>query len=312
MDTHRPVVRAGLSLAGFRSPVEVRNFEQAAAEAGLAEPFYELSYTLGESFLRELAFLKGRVLSVHAPCPAGELFPNLASSDSTARRASIEAIRRSAGTAARFQAGRLVLHPGYATDSPVPIDPAKRLAALAEAAGSGQRPRAVREGSICGYRAHLQTAIDGLGEAADACASEGVVLAVENLNPRITYLFQLPSDLAALAKALPVIRVCVDVGHLWISSLAHGFAFSDGMARILETGKVVAAHIHDNSSRLGPPAILADEHALIGSGRIPLVEAIRLLLGAGVSDLIAETTTLPLENLVRLTALLPARLPERR
>jgi len=312
MAASRPTVRTGLSLAGFRSPDEVKRFQEAAREAQGPEPYFELSYTLGEDFLRGLGFLKDRVLSVHAPCPAGEFFPNLGSRDPGVRRESIEMIRRSAGTAAGFGAGRVVLHPGYASDSPVPVDPGRRLAALQAISDREQRYLLASEGSISGkdycesarYRAHLQAAIDGLGAAAAVCKGEGIALAVENLNPRITYLFQLPSELAALAGSLPGIGICADVGHLWISSLAHGFSFSDGLTRILATGRVIAAHIHDNASRLGPPVVFGDDHALVGSGNVPIGSGLRLLLDARVSDLILETTTLPLENLERLSALL--------
>jgi len=312
MTTSRPPVRTGISLAGFRSPDEVKRFQEAAREAQGPEPYFELSYTLGEDFLRGLGFLKDRVLSVHAPCPAGEFFPNLGSRDPGVRRESIEMIRRSAGTAAGFGAGRLVVHPGYTTDSPVPVDPGRRLASLKAVSDRDHRYLLDREGSICGreycespaYRAHLEIAIDGLGKSAEACAGEGAALAVENLNPRITYLFQLPSELVALAQALPGIRICADIGHLWISSLAHGFDFSKGLADILATRRVLAAHVHDNASRLGPPPVFGDDHALLGSGNVPIREALRLLLGTGVSDLIVETTTLPVQNLERLSAML--------
>jgi sugar phosphate isomerase/epimerase len=312
MAASRPTVRTGLSLAGFRSADEVKRFQEAARAALGPEPYFELSYTLGEGFLRGLGFLKDSVLSVHAPCPADEFFPNLGSRDPGVRRESIEMIRRSAGTAAGFGAGRVVVHPGYACDSRVPVDPGRRLAALKPVADREQRGLIASEGSISGrgycesavYRAHLQAAIDGLGAATAVCKGEGIALAVENLNPRITYLFQLPSELAALAGALPGIGVCADVGHLWISSLAHGFAFSDGLTRILATGRVIAAHIHDNASRLGPPPVFSDDHALIGSGNVPIESGLRLLLEARVADLILETTTVPLENLRRLSALL--------
>lgn len=307
-------MRTGLSLAGFRSPDEVKRFQEAAREAQGPEAYFELSYTLSEDSLRGLGFLKDRVLSVHAPCPAGEFFPNLGSRDPGVRRESIEMIRRSAGTAAGFGAGRVVLHPGYACDSPVPVDPDRRLAALKAVSSQERRYLLASEGSISGrgycdsaaYRAHREAAIDGLGTAAAVCKGEGIALAVENLNPRITYLFQLPSDLAVLAGALPGIGICADIGHLWISSLAHGFDFSEGLARILATGRVLAAHIHDNASRLGPPVVFGDDHALVGSGNVPIGSGLRLLLGARVADLILETTALPLENLERLSALLVA------
>lgn len=302
----------GISLAGFRSPEEVRVYQDAARAQFGAEPHFELSYTLDGQFLQKLAFLKGRVLSVHAPCPGGEFFPNLGSRDGGVRRAGVEAVRRSAGTAARFGAARVILHPGYTLDSPVPVDPVRRLADLGALPDEEQRQVWIREGSICrkgycltpSYRAHLETAVEGIEEAAGACAAEGVVLAIENLNPRVTYLFQLPDEHVELAAAVPSISLCIDIGHLWISSLVHGFDFSTGLADMLATGRVRSAHIHDNNSRLGADPVLSDDHAHVGTGSVPVGEALALLTRAGIPALVIETTTHPLESMRRVLALL--------
>ncbi len=127
---------------------------------------------------------------------------------------------------------------------------------------------------------------------------------MENLNPRVTYIFQLPSEIAELVRALPSVRVCVDIGHLWIASLAHGFAFADGLAQILATGSVRSAHIHDNSSRLEPAPFLVDEHGLVGTGTVPVREALAALVRAEVPAIVVETATLQLENTARVLALL--------
>jgi sugar phosphate isomerase/epimerase len=310
----RALPAVGVSLAGFHSAAEVRSYQEAARTGLGREPLFELSCTLREPFLRSLSFLRGSVLSVHAPCPAGEFFPNLGSRDPAVRRDGLEAVRRSAATAARFGARLVVLHPGYTLDAPVPVDPGRRLAGLAALPDEQRLQVQLSEGSICrrgycataSYREHLALALDGLGAADAACRAEGVELAVENLNPRITYIFQLPSELAELARALPSIRLCVDLGHLWISSLAHGFGFAEGLAEILATGRVRSAHIHDNASRLEPEPALADDHALVGSGTVPIGQAVAALARAGVPSLVVETTTLPLENTARLFALLAA------
>jgi sugar phosphate isomerase/epimerase len=127
---------------------------------------------------------------------------------------------------------------------------------------------------------------------------------VENLNPRLTYLFQLPEELTALAREIPEIVFCVDLGHLWISSLAHGFEFLQGLREILATGRVVSVHVHDNPSTLGPPPVLADDHTLIGSGRVPIGEALSVLARAGSPRLIIESKAPALENGERLLRLI--------
>jgi sugar phosphate isomerase/epimerase len=312
MATSKAPALVGISLAGFRSPEEVRAYQDAARAQFGAEPRFELSYTLDGRFLQKLAFLKGRILSVHAPCPWAEFFPNLGSRDGGVRMAGVEAVRRSAGTAARFGAARVVLHPGYTLDQPVPVDPVRRLAELGALTEEEQRQVWIREGSICrkgycltpSYRAHLEAAVEGLEEAAGACAAEGVVLAVENLNPRLTYLFQLPDELVRLAAAIPALSLCVDIGHLWISSLVHGFGFEAGLEVLLATGRVRSAHIHDNGSRLGADPVLSDDHAHVGTGSVPVAEALAMLTRAGIPALVVETTTHPLESMRRVLALL--------
>ena len=119
----------------------------------------------------------------------------------------------------------------------MPVDSNRRLAALVRHAGAEARYVWSQGGSICApgycesaeYRLHREEATANLAEAARLCADEGIELAVENLNPRVTYLFQLPAELVRLVHALPQLRLCVDLGHLWISSLVHGFDFLRGL-----------------------------------------------------------------------------------
>jgi sugar phosphate isomerase/epimerase len=300
-----------VSLAPVRTAGEARALQEQLREQG-REPLFELSYTMDESFLRDASFLRGSVLSVHAPCPGAGFFPNVASRDPAVRRDGVEVVRRSAATAARFGARLVVLHPGYTLDSAVPVDMGRRLFDLADLPDEERGQVWLADGSICrrgycarpSYRARLASAAEGLASAEAACRAEGVELAVENLNPRITYMFQLPSELVELVRTLPAIRVCVDIGHLWISSLAHGFAFGDGLDAILATGRVRSAHIHDNTSRLTPLPMLADEHAPVGSGTVPVRDALAALVRAGVPAVIVETATLLQENTARVIALL--------
>jgi len=266
------------------------------------EPPVELAYTMDGGFLRDVRFLAGRVLSVHAPCPSAEYLPNLGSRDAGVTAEGIETIRRSAATAASFGARAVVLHPGYVTDERVPTDSSRRLSGLAAARGEADLDPRFPGGTVCrpqycstaAYGEHLRRAIDLLAQAVRACGAEGPLLAVENLNPRIRYLFQLPSEMVEAAAAVPDLRFCVDVGHLWISSLLHGFAFLPGLREILATGRVVTAHIHDNSSVLGDAPRLADDHGAVGTGRVPIRAAVEAMAEAGVPSLVIESTGAPL------------------
>ncbi len=275
----------GVSLVAFSNAGEVRRFLDQARERHGHSPLIELSYAMSRDFLDSVSFLKGRVFSAHAPCPRAELFPNLGSRDPAVVAESLESIRASATTAAAFGARTLVLHAGYTLDAGVYSDPRRRLAALGPEGGICE-PGSCETGP---YRAHLETAVDNLRRACALCEREGVRLAVENLNPRLTYLFQLPGELAHLAREIPDVALCVDLAHLWIASLVHGFAFTDGLREILSTGCVASAHIHDNPSAAGPGSRLSDDHATIGSGRVPVADALPLLAAAGVRPLIVES-----------------------
>lgn len=306
----------GVSLVAFSSVAEIRRFVTEVRRRHGGEARFELSYTTSPRMLEELEPLRGSVLSAHAPCPPAELFPNLGSRDPAVVGESLQTIRRSAETAAGFGADTLVLHPGYTTDAGVFSDSRRRLASLVALAATGdpedERWLWLPQGTVCRrgycasphYRVHLEAATGNLRRAAALCAAQGVRLAAENLNPRLTYLFQLPDELVELTAAVPDIALCVDLGHLWISCLVHGFGFREGLQRILDTGRVVTVHVHDNSSTLGPPPVLGDDHAMIDSGRVPIRDALPLLAAAGVRRLVIESAESPLDNYGRLLQLL--------
>ena len=205
--------RTGVSLSAFRSPAEVEAFREASLVGGRADPLFELAYTLDRRNLDGLASIRGRTLSVHAPCPGGVHFPNFGSADPAVQAESLETLGRSAETAREFGAGIMVLHPGYTTDLPVFVDSAKRLAGVDAGAAREAEWVWVAEGSICRpgyclspvYSRHMEIALEGLAAAAELCAKAGVLLAVENLNPRLSYLFQVPAEFTVLAKRVPAI-----------------------------------------------------------------------------------------------------------
>ena len=300
-------LQIGISLTAFADPEAVKDFIGRAEERGI-DPLFELSYSSDRNFLEAVSFLKGRVVSVHAPCPRQEFFPNLGSRDQAVVEESLRAIRESARTAARFGASHLVLHPGYTFDQPVHLDARVRLRFLESHLQEKKRWIWIEQGAICRpeycqseqYRLHLDQAFVNLERAAELCRKEGVRLCAENMNPRVSYLFQTPEDLLPLGDAIPHISLCIDLGHLWLSSLVHGFDYLGAIERLARSGRVAATHIHDNRSTLEGSAFLADEHLSIGSGVIPLAAAIRLLIDQTQTTLMAETIHAPLANLETL------------
>jgi sugar phosphate isomerase/epimerase len=319
-----PEPRIACSTVSLCGVGAVASYQSAYREAFGAEALFELNYEWELDSPAQVPGLRGAVVSVHAPCPRSANFPNLGSRDPAVLRASFEDIRRSAETATAFGAGLVVLHPGYTLDVAVPVDSSRRLAVLTRHVGDAARYIWSQGGRICtpgycetaGYRQRREEATARLAAAARLCAEEGVQLAVENLNPRVTYLFQLPAELVRLAHAVPQLRLCVDLGHLWISSLVHGFDFLHGLRDVLSTGRVVSAHVHDNSSQLGtrvsehivdaPPAgsRFGDDHFAIGRGGVPIAAAVHQMKRAGVGTLVVETLDPPLESVHRLARML--------
>jgi sugar phosphate isomerase/epimerase len=312
------------STMSLRSVDAVAAYAAAYRAAFAAPALFELGYEWNVDSPSLAPILRGAVVSVHAPCPRSPFFPNLGSRDPPVRRRSLEDIRTSAETAAEFGAGFVVLHPGYTLDIAVPLDADRRYATLARYTGGEERFIWSRGGSICApgycesatYRSHREVAVANLSEALRVCTDEGVGLAVENLNPRVGYLFQLPAELVGVVHALPRLRICVDLGHLWIASLVHGFDFLSGLRAILATGRVASAHIHDNDSQLGrrevrgvvdaPPegSRFVDDHLALGRGTIPIAAAVQQLKRAGVGILVVETRDPPLESVRRLMRML--------
>ena len=166
----------------------------------------------------------------------------------------------------------------------------------------------IKEGSVCKpsycetqvYKTHLHEATSNLQKAALICKEEGVQLCVENLNPRITYLFQLPEDLINLTRKTEDLFICLDIGHLWISSLVYQFDFMGAIDNICRTGRVLMSHIHDNRSTLTNTIYLADEHDQIGNGNVPVEKALRFFKKRCLTNCIIESNASPIENLKRI------------
>lgn len=261
---------------------------------------YELAYTMSGDTLRTLEpLLRGKVASVHACCPATGHFPNFASVDRRVAAESFRDMGDTLETAVRFGASIVVLHPGYATDSAMPSSYGARKALL----GRPEFRAEIRheEGAICGpgynrterYRSYALRTMERLGELAERCQARGVRLAAENLNPRVGYLFHTPDEMAEIAAIHPNLGICLDIGHLYMSSFAYGFDFLDGLRRIVSTGKVATCHLHANSSG---PGCFRDDHASVDRFGFPIGAALDALLESG-ANLVLEVVEEPARNM---------------
>ncbi|MEW6549692.1 MAG: TIM barrel protein [Spirochaetota bacterium] len=291
--------RIGVSLVGMRS---VGELEAYLGEIG-PEARFELSYKMSESQLLGVRpHIEGRVLSCHACCPSTEYFPNLASADPEVLAQSLKDMDATLATARDFGAGIVILHAGYVTDLAMPSSYAARKAVLS-------RPEFLKdirhaEGAICGpdyvetprYKEYAERTKERLADLARRYAREGTRLAAENLNPRVGYLFHTPREMVDLASLDEDLWLCLDVGHLYISSFAYGFDFLEGVSKIVATGKVATCHIHANSSG---PGIFKDDHESMDAPGFPLDKVLDILIPSG-ANLIVEAV----EDLARNTRIL--------
>lgn len=297
-----------ISLVGFTSAASIGQYLDEFPSMQV-----ELSYKMNTQFLDEVApLLAGRVASVHACCPQEPIFPNFGSHDKEVLKASYRAVEESFRTAARFQADLLVLHPGYVTDFAIPSDNQKRKELLSDPSFDPYVFK--QEGSICYpsypqsavYRFHAEQATAELAKVALLGKKYGVRLAVENLNPRVGYLFQTPEEMLSLTRDNPDLFLCLDVGHLWISSCLYGFDYFTGLKTILDTQRVINCHLHANSSNRGEARYADDHHSLDKYG-FPYEEVVSTLLGTG-ANLVLETVENPRENTMLLQSLMEKKL----
>ncbi len=304
--------RIGLSLVSLHKPVEVKTFSEKYFNEAGKYPLYELSYRMDTPFIKNVDFIKGRVLSGHAPCPGEVYLPNFGSRDSVVVKESLDSIRQSMDTVRSFGGDVLVLHAGYTLDSPVFTEYAKRKKVLED-----YEKRStwlwLKDGSICKpgyesseeYKVHMEETLKNLKSAADICMDKGIKLAVENLNPRLTYLFQIPDDFIRLIEEIPNIYICIDIGHLWISSLVHGHDYFEALRTLTSTDRVVSVHIHDNNSRGGKNPRYADDHGSFGTGTVPIEKSISVIVENSSANLIIEASSDPMMNLKKLDLMVP-------
>lgn len=270
---------------------------------------FELSYEMTRPLLDSMReMILGSVVSIHAACPNTEYFPNLASNDPHVLQQSLIDLHASLDTANSFEAQVMVLHPGYATNQAVPSHNGRRQELLT---GKEFHPYIWREsGSICipsytrtgHYLQYRDNALAHLKQFAIECRGRGVTLAIENLNPRVGYLFQTPEEMVELVTEVPECSLCLDVGHLWISSCLYGFDFHQGVRDILDTQKVVTTHLHSNSSHPGSDVQsiqLEDDHTSLDKHGFPYEWVISQIAASG-AHMVLEVKEHPLDNFILL------------
>ncbi len=276
-----------MSLVGFADAAEI-----AAYKADFPSMQYELSYKMSEQLLSEVApLLSGSIASVHACCPSLPIFPNFGSHDPEVLSESYDAVMQSFATARHCGADIVVLHPGYVCDASMPSSNAERKKLLDDPVFSQYVVHA--RGAICGpdypgqavYRRHAAQAFKELEKVAGIASSYSVKLAVENLNPRAGYLFQTPQEMERLAT-IDNVYLCLDVGHLWISSFVYGFPYLPAIKQILATQKVVTCHLHSNATDAQAKHFSDDHHPLDKHG-FPAREVLSLV-SASNANLVLE------------------------
>lgn len=309
-----------ISLVGFKKAEEVlaliMEYDDPAVQK---HAHFELSYQLEPRMLRDLKpIVTGRVISVHAGCPSSSVFPNLASSDPAVLTESNEILEDSMATARSFGASILVMYPGYVMDRAMPVGNLERQSLLNSEEFAPFIWR--KEGAICNreyidtpeYWEYFDRAAFQLGKFAKKCKENGLKLAIENQNLRVGYLCHTAVGMERLVEASPDIYLCLDVGHLWISSCLYGFDFINTLQRIVDTGRVAISHLHSNRSCPDKnvdgkfvKGVFKDDHATFDRYGFPCESVVRILMNAGV-DLVLETMDDPLYNMNLLDRLVLA------
>ncbi len=281
---------------------------------------FELSHQLTPTLLHTLKpIVSNRVVSVHVGCPVSSKYPNFASEDPSVLAESYDILDSSIKTAEEFGASILVLYPGYATNRAIPANSLDRQVLLNSEEFFPFVWR--KDGSICnreyldtpGYLAHFDHMMFQLANVAGKCEEHGLRLAVQNLSPRVGSLCQTPRGMEQLATLHPNLYLCLDVGHLWISSCLYGFDFLEGVRQIVRTGKVITSHLHSNSScpdRTVDGALVkgvfTDDHDTFDLHQFPCESIVRILCDADV-NLVLETLQEPLYNMKLLDRLVSSK-----
>ncbi len=257
----------GVSSVAFRSPEEARVFYE---KEGIP---LEYGVNLSPIDVDYLMVNKVKCISLHIPSPTRGFFPNFATGDRKVYKESMDILNESMETLSKCGGGTLVLHPGYAEDALLPSDYKNRKPFIERGINEFKDYIIDKDGAVTGlsylkslsYKRHWKLLMENIGLVSEFVEDQGFHLAIENLNPRLYYLLQLPDEMVTLARISENIYFCLDFGHLFISSLVNGFDFEKGINKILSTGRVIHFHLSNNPSRIG---YYNDAHNSILKGNI--------------------------------------------
>ena len=284
----------GISLVGIGSPEEVLAIRRRFPDA-----CFELPYNLRSlDGMAEAA--SGRIASLHSLCPRRDFFPNFASDDDAVVSWSSEEMMKDAMTARQLGASVLVLHPGYLIPSLVPSEKNARLRLMES--GELDRFVGISSGSICRedyisrpeYRAAFERMLPNLRELSDRLEKMGIILAVENLNPRAGYMLVHPDEMVEIAERTKL-HFALDIGHLHVSAERFGLDFLHSLERILSTGRIVTTHLHSNPSDR-KKGIFLDSHQSLDGFSMPWKDALSMIENSG-ANMMLETVEDPMHNL---------------
>ncbi len=239
----------GLSLSGVRNMESLRKISTDFPDCS-----FELSYSFNPDLLEEaVSLLQGRIVSVHALTPKREFFPNLGWQGALSW--SENEILKDAEYASSLGARRLVLHPGYAMKDMIYTDTEKRLIQVEKSPLKNYSiegfPRIASPDYLnCAeYREAFEVMVENAVKVSSEVEKSGVELCFENLVPRPGYLFIHPKEMHLLSEK--GLSLCLDTGHLQVSSAVFGFDPVTEACSIIETGAVKTMHVHSNGSRDG-------------------------------------------------------------
>ena len=257
----------GVSTVAFKSKKEIEIFYK---ETGIP---LEYSVNLLPDDISYLLDIHIPCTSVHIPSPTREFFPNFASANKTVFQKSIEILKESMNTLFNCGGTTLVLHPGYATDFLIPSDYKLRKPFIEKGIERYKNYIIDKNGAVTGrdyllsedYIRYFKIFSENILKVLEFVKTQGFLLAIENLNPRLYYILQTPQEIKDLSKLSPDIHFCLDFGHLYISSLTNKFNFLEGIREILDTNKVIHFHISNNPSS---PGYYDDAHDHIDRGKI--------------------------------------------
>ncbi len=243
----------GVSSVAFRRPEDARAFYE---EEGIP---LEYGVNLSPIDVDYLISHRVRCISLHIPSPTRGFFPNFATGDKSVYISSMDILKESMETLSRCGGDTLVLHPGYAEDALLPSDYKERKPFIERGIDLFKDCIIDKDGAVVGpeylrsltYERHWNLLLENIGLVSEFVEDQGFRLAIENLNPRLYYLLQLPDEVVELSRISRSAYFCLDFGHLFISSLVNGFDFEEGIEKILSTGRVIHFHLSNNPSRKG-------------------------------------------------------------